>query len=112
MAPPLASTTCPLMPPVVSLCARSSGCTLSPAITTRNPIASRNARTMISHHILTMINTTVLYDVGAIFRGVKLTISKEDYLKAVAEAAEDHDESDQAVSSAVLRRRLGVSAPA
>jgi DtxR family Mn-dependent transcriptional regulator len=43
---------------------------------------------------------------------VKLTISKEDYLKAVAEAAEDHDESGQAVSSAVLRRRLGVSAPA
>ena len=43
---------------------------------------------------------------------MKLTISKEDYLKAVAEAAEDHDESDQAVSSAVLRRRLGVSAPA
>jgi DtxR family Mn-dependent transcriptional regulator len=40
---------------------------------------------------------------------VKLTISKEDYLKAVAEAEE---ESDQAVSSAILRRRLGVSAPA
>jgi DtxR family Mn-dependent transcriptional regulator len=40
---------------------------------------------------------------------VKLTISKEDYLKGVAEAEE---EGDQAVSSAVLRRRLGVSAPA
>ncbi len=40
---------------------------------------------------------------------MKLTISKEDYLKAVAEAEE---ESDQAVSSAILRRRLGVSAPA
>jgi DtxR family transcriptional regulator, Mn-dependent transcriptional regulator len=40
---------------------------------------------------------------------MKLTISKEDYLKAVAEAAE---ESDQPVSSAILCRRLGVSAPA
>jgi DtxR family Mn-dependent transcriptional regulator len=40
---------------------------------------------------------------------VKLTISKEDYLKAVAEAEE---ESDQPVSSAVLCRRLEVSAPA
>ena len=42
-------------------------------------------------------------------RDVKLTISKEDYLKAVAEAEE---ESDRVVSPAVLRRRLNVSAPA
>jgi DtxR family Mn-dependent transcriptional regulator len=40
---------------------------------------------------------------------VKLTISKEDYVKAVAEA---EAESDQAVSAAALRRRLNVSAPA
>jgi DtxR family Mn-dependent transcriptional regulator len=40
---------------------------------------------------------------------LKLTISKEDYVKAVAEA---EAESDQPVSSAVLRRRLSVSAPA
>lgn len=38
---------------------------------------------------------------------VKLSISKEDYLKAVAEA-----EGDPPVSATVLRRRLGVSAPA
>ena len=40
---------------------------------------------------------------------MKLTISKEDYVKAVAEA---EAESDQAVSAAALRRRLNVSAPA
>jgi DtxR family Mn-dependent transcriptional regulator len=40
---------------------------------------------------------------------LKLTISKEDYVKAIAEA---EAESDQLVSSAVLRRRLNVSAPA
>jgi DtxR family Mn-dependent transcriptional regulator len=38
---------------------------------------------------------------------VKLTRSKEDYLKAVAEA-----EGEPPVSAAVLRRRLNVSAPA
>jgi DtxR family Mn-dependent transcriptional regulator len=43
------------------------------------------------------------------FAGVKLTISKEDYVKAVAEA---QAEGEQMVSAAVLRRRLSVSAPA
>ncbi len=40
---------------------------------------------------------------------MKLSISKEDYVKAVAEA---EAEGERAVSAAVLRRWLGVSAPA